>query len=53
MLFALAAVAALFVVVNIARQRVARREDDADDLAAMHRRARVRELRGRTNHRRD
>ena len=47
MLFALAAVAALLVVVNIARQRVARREDVADDRAAFARRARVRELRSR------
>ena len=52
MLFALAAVAALFVVVNIARQRAARREDDEDEHSAMHRRARVRELRSRIDDRR-
>ena len=49
MLFALAAIVVTFVVVNTARQRSARREDNADERAALQRRARVRELRGRTN----
>lgn len=53
MLTALVAVVALFVVANVARQRVARREADADDEAAMQRRARMRELRSRANDRRD